>query len=267
MKISVIQLDNGGDKPANIRNIANLVDAAVQSDNPDLVILPEMSACRAPSVEAMRASGEPIDGPFHEFLSSLASRHRINLLSGSTVERSGEQFFNTSVLIGRKGEILCKYRKIHRFDVTLPDGTAYLESSMFEGGNEVVSTVLEGVTVGFTICYDLRFSVLFKKLAELGADLIVLPAAFHFQTGVDHWEVLLRARAIETQCYVAAANQIGAFDERGGMSFGHSMIIDPWGLVTAQVSNHQGHATARFDRGYLEDVRKRMPVRQHQVLG
>jgi nitrilase len=121
--------------------------------------------------------------------------------------------------------------------------------------------------VGFTICYDLRFPVLFKKLAELGADIIVVPAAFHFRTRIDHWEVLLRARAIETQCYVVAPNQIGSFDDRAGESFDHSTILDPLGLVLAQVSKAPGYATARFDRGYLEDVRRRMPVQQHQVPG
>jgi predicted amidohydrolase len=269
MKISVLQLNNAGDVQANLRNIADLVDAAVKTDNPDLVVLPEMSACRSSSVVTLRESGEPIGeltGPTHEFLSALASRHRINLISGSTIERSGGEFFNTGVLIGRDGQILTKYRKIHLFDVTLPDGTPHLESSVFGRGTEVVTFALEGVTVGFTICYDLRFPVLFKKLAELGADIIVVPAAFHFRTGVDHWEVLLRARAIETQCYVVAPDQTGSFDDGAGESFGHSMIVDPWGLITAQVSHGPGYATARFDRGYLEDVRRRMPVLQHQVL-
>jgi predicted amidohydrolase len=269
MKISVIQLNNAGDVQANLRSIADLVDAAVASDKPDLVVLPEMSACRSSSVETLTASAEPIGeatGPAHEFLSALASRHGINLITGSSVERSGGQLFNTGVLIGRDGQILTKYRKIHRFDVTLPDGTAHLESSVFGGGTEVVTFALEGVTVGFTICYDLRFPVLFKKLAELGADIIVVPAAFHFRTGVDHWEVLLRARAIETQCYVVAPDQTGSFDNGAGESFGHSMILDPWGMIVAQVSHGLGYASARFDRGYLEDVRRRMPILQHQVL-
>jgi len=164
-----------------------------------LIILPEVASCRSSRADVMRASAEPIDGPYHEFLSYLAARHRINLHSGSALELSGDEMFNTSVVFGRSGEVLAKYRKMHRFDVTMPNGVSHLESSIFGGGTEVVTANVDGVTVGLTICYDLRFPALFDRLREKGAEIIVVPSAFQLLTGVDHWEVLLRARAIETQ--------------------------------------------------------------------
>ncbi|MDB5581491.1 MAG: hypothetical protein JWR80_6667 [Bradyrhizobium sp.] len=266
MRTCVVQLNNTADKAENLNRIGDLIDAAVQADHPDFIVLPEMSACMTTDEATLRASAEPIDGPFLQALSGLARHYSVNLLSGSTVEQRGDRLFNTSVLFGRTGQTISQYSKIHRFDVSLPDGTAYHESQIVERGDEVVSTMLEGVRVGFTICYDLRFPVMFHKLAEQGCDLIVLPAAFTFQTGAAHWEVLLRARAIETQCYVLAAGQTGALKGEPHMSFGHSMIVDPWGQIVAQVSNKPGHAAAQFDREYLQNVRQRMPVRQHQIL-
>jgi len=266
MKISVVQIDGSGDKTENIASITKLVDAVVQSDNPDLVILPEVSSFRTASPEVLRECSEPLDGPYHAFLSALAARHRINLHSGSSVVRRGDRLSNTSVLFGRSGDVLATYSKMHMFDVTMPNGVTTKESEVFEAGREVVTAMVEGVTVGFTICHDLRFSVLFDRLAELGAELIVVPSAFHLQTGMDQWEVLLRARAIETQCYIAGPNQVGSFDGGAAVSFAHSMIVDPWGMVAAQVSHKQGYATARLDRAYLEAVRARMPLRQQRVL-
>lgn len=266
MKISVVQLNAGADKDANLRRIVELVQAAAAADAPDLVILPEVCACLSGKASTLHENAEPIDGRFATALSALAARLGIYLHSGSFIERRANSYFNTSLLFGRNGALLGRYSKIHRFDIDLPDGTSIRESQIVERGDRVVVTELAGLKLGFAICYDLRFPELFRQLSDAGADLIVLPSAFTFQTGADHWEVLIRARAIETQCYVAAPGQIGGYDGNRYMNFGHSMIVDPWGLVVAQASNQEGHASATIDLPYVRTVRQRLPVRSHRVL-
>lgn len=267
MRVSVIQLNASDDKRSNLARVTELVETAVRADAADLVILPEMSSCISGSPDMLHHNAEPIEGgEWGRDLSALARRLSINLHSGSMIEKRGDAYYNTSVLYGRRGQILGRYSKIHRFDVILPDGTAIQESAVVERGDSVEVVEVEGVKLGFAICYDLRFPELFRKLADAGADLIAIPSAFTFQTGSDHWEVLLRARAIETQCYVAAPGQSGLFDKGKYMNFGHSMIVDPWGLVVAQASNREGHASAALDLAHMAAVRTRLPIRSHYVL-
>lgn len=266
MRISAIQLNPSSDVAANLSRVIELVESAVRADAPDLVILPEMSACMSGDPQVLHDSAEEvIGGSWGAALSDLAKRLSVNLHSGSQIELRSGSYYNTSVLYGRRGEILGRYSKIHRFDVILPDGTAIMESAVVERGDEVVVVEVDGIKLGFAICYDLRFPELFRRLADAGADLIVLPSAFTFQTGADHWEVLIRARAIETQCYVAAPGQTGMFDGKY-MSFGHSMIVDPWGIVVAQASNGEGFTSAAIDPSYTLMVRNRLPVGKHHVL-
>ncbi|MFD0849351.1 carbon-nitrogen hydrolase family protein [Sphingosinicella xenopeptidilytica] len=267
MKFSVIQLNSSDDQAANIDNIVALVEAAVQEDRPDLVILPEMSAFISGSADKLRNSAQPVlEGGYHQAMSALAARLQVNIHAGSSVELRDGACYNTSAVFSRDGTLLGRYSKIHRFDATLPDGTELKESATIAAGSDIVVVVIEGVRVGLAICFDLRFAELFRRLADLEADLIVVPSAFTFQTGADHWEILLRARAIETQCYVAAPGQVGTFDNGKYMNFGHSMIVDPWGLVVAQVSNGPGFVSTRLDSRYMEQVRTRLPVRQNRVL-
>ena len=171
-------------------------------------------------------------------------------------------------MFGRDGAELARYRKLHLFDVVTPDGREYRESALVGRGDAVVTYAADGVQVGCSICYDLRFGELYRRLAADGAQLITVPAAFTLQTGKDHWEILLRARAIETECYVAAAAQVGTFPAGRDMrqNWGHSMILDPWGKVLAQVPERPGFATARLDLAYLGRVREMLPVAQHRVL-
>ncbi len=266
MKISVIQVNISQDKQHNLRKIVDLTEAAVRIERSDMVILPEMSAFMAADPSALRDSAEPVDGPFASALSDLAARLGIFLHAGSIIEARGERRYNTSFLFGRDGALLGRYSKVHRFDVTLPDGTKIRESAMWDRGEEIAVVHIGAVKVGFAICYDLRFGELFRKLVDAGATLIVLPSAFTFQTGADHWEVLVRARAIETQCYVAAPGQWGSHDGGKGQTWGHSMIVDPWGVVVAQASSKDGYASATIDLDYLESVRTRLPVQSHRVL-
>jgi nitrilase len=189
---------------------------------------------------------------------------------GSFFERvPGEnRAHNTTVVFDREGREVARYRKIHMFDITAPDGTKYQESATMKPGDAVVTYECEGVTVGCAICYDLRFAELFAALAERGATVIALPAAFTLQTGKDHWEVLLRARAIENQAYMLAAGQTGAYEAKGKTlrNYGHSMVIDPWGHVVARASDGVGIVSSRLDLGLPQAVRQRMPVAEHRRL-
>lgn len=265
MKVSIVQYNVKVSNAENLARATDLVRRAASTDRPDLIILPEMSAFMSSDPGKKATGAEPIDGTFASAMSSLAAELNTNINLGSIVEERQGKYYNTSVVFGRDGRALGQYSKIHRFDVTLPDGTEIRESAGVEAGTDVVVTNVDDQPMGFAICYDLRFAELFRKLADAGAKLIVMPSAFLQATGMDHWEVLLRARAIENQCYVAAANHIGTID--GGQAmFGHSMIIDPWGLIVAQMSNQDGFASATLDFEYLETVRRRIPVRNHRVL-
>jgi len=266
MKVSAIQFNVTDDKAANIATIENLVGACVERDAPDFVVLPEASAFLSADVAHLHALAEPIDGPYAQAMAGLAVRNNCVIHAGSIVERRGDRFYNTSQVFDRSGDLIGRYSKIHRFDVVLPDGTEMRESDIVDRGDEIVVIEVDGHKVGLSICYDLRFSQLFHQLALRGASIIVLPAAFTFQTGADHWEVLVRARAIETQCYVVAPNQIGTYGNGKYMNFAHSMIVDPWGMIIGQASNSEGWITATLDMGYLASVRSRLPVHQHHVL-
>lgn len=269
MRVCVVQMTSINDKAHNLREAERLIARAVQEERPDLVVLPEVWAFQGGSNEERRGAAEAIPGgEAYAFLRATAARHGIWLHGGSYLEREGEARYNTSVAFDRAGREVARYRKIHLFDVVTPDGREYRESATVGRGQDVVTYDAEGLKVGCTICYDLRFGELYRALAEQGAQLIVVPAAFTLQTGKDHWEVLLRARAIETGCYVAAAAQVGLYPsgKEQRACWGHSMLIDPWGKLLAQVTDRPGAATARLDLGYLGRVREMLPVHQHRVL-
>lgn len=269
MRIAVIQMNSGDDKAANIEQARRLVAEAVREDRPDMVALPEVWAHMGGSSQARRASGETLPGgPAWTALADMAREHGIFVHGGSIFERDGEALYNTTLAFDRTGAEIARYRKIHRFDITTPDGREYRESRLVGRGEEIVTFDAEGVRVGCSICYDVRFGELYRRLAEAGATVIMVPSAFTLQTGKDHWEVLLRARAIETQTYVVAAAQWGAFGSSDGprYNWGHSMIVDPWGHVLAQAREGRGFATARIDLGYLAKVRGNLPVHEHRVL-
>ena len=202
-------------------------------------------------------------------MQDLARKHRIFIHAGSILERiEGEdRLGNTTLVFDRAGEEVARYRKIHLFDITAPDGTEYKESASFKPGDAVVTYDCEGMTVGCSICYDLRFPQLFQALAERGAEMIALPAAFTLQTGKDHWEVLCRARAIETETYFCAAAQTGNFMQgnQTRSTYGHSLVADPWGHVVARASDGVGTVSTRLDKHRVAKVRAMIPVAQHRV--
>jgi nitrilase len=267
MKIATLQMNTQDDKAANIRQAIALIDAAVAAEQPDLVVLPETFTYMGGTVESRRANAETFpEGEGYQAMQAQARKHGIFLHAGSMTEAAGEKCYNTTLVFDRSGKEIARYRKIHLFDVEVPGGMSYRESDTMMGGREVVTYNLEGVTVGCAICYDLRFPELFRRLQEQGAQIIVLPAAFTLQTGKDHWEVLLRARAIETQTYMVACGQVFAHDGGTRLCYGHSMIIDPWGNKIADCSDAVTYGTAQIDIGYLGKVRAGMPVAQHHVL-
>jgi nitrilase len=280
MRTSVIQMQPGHDKAANIEQARRLAEAAIAADAPDLVTLPEMWSClggdrtaKFAAAEALPSPGRDIGGAAYEMLRGMARRHGIHVHGGSIGELSdgpeGPRLFNTTVVFDPDGREIARYRKIHLFDITTPDGTGYRESATYGAGREVVACDIGGVRVGLAICYDLRFAELFLALRRLGAELIVLPAAFTVPTGRDHWETLIRARAIETQCWIAAPATHGAHTDAAGKpreTYGHSLICDPWGTVVARVPDGQGFATAAMDAALTARVRRDMPVLEHRVL-
>ena len=278
MKISVIQVNAGDDKQVNLDAACGLVDEAVTADRPDMVVLPEMFAYMGGTVDSRRANAEalPVNGAAggaaggaaYEALRGLARDNGIYVHGGSFLEQDGDAYYNTTVAFDRAGAELARYRKIHLFDVMTPDGVPYRESDTIGRGDAVVTYEADGIKVGCSICYDLRFGELYRALAAAGAQVIMVPAAFTLQTGKDHWELLLRARAVETETYVVAPDQIGRFRENNAprACWGHSMIVDPWGHVLAQAQDKPGFASANIDLAYLAEVRTRLPVHEHRVL-
>lgn len=271
MRVSAIQLQSGPDREQNHAEVRRLCAMAMTGETPELLVLPEVFAFQGGSLPARRDAAEAIpDGPSSRLLRELAITHRVAVHGGSFLERDPESgaLFNTSVVYGPDGSLLARYRKLHLFDVALPDGTVFRESDLMRRGTEVVTFALGATTVGCTICYDLRFGELFRQLAARGARVIVVPAAFTALTGHAHWEILLRARAIETQCFVIAAAQTGEFPTPGGnrRNWGHSMIIDPWGTVLASLEDGSAAVSATLDLARAETVRRQIPVHDHRVL-
>jgi len=262
MRAAAIQLNSTGDRARN-RASAELLVRAAAADGAAFVVLPEKwNVLGTP--EQLAAGAEPLDGPSTTWARELARELRVDLVAGSIVElREDGRRFNTSVHVGPDGEPKAVYRKLHLFDVEVA-GVVYRESDGEDPGEEIVTTALaDGTEVGMAICYDLRFPELFRILTLNGARVLVLPSAFTLATTRDHWEVLLRARAIENQCYVVAANQIGEHAP-GKSSGGRSLIADPWGTVLATAPDAEGCALAELDLARQDAIRARLPALAHR---
>ncbi|WP_374595256.1 carbon-nitrogen hydrolase family protein [Sphingosinicella sp.] len=270
MKVTLIQLTSHDNKAANIVHAENLLRRSIEASRPDLVALPEVFTYHGGTVDGAKNSAETIPGgPAFEMLCQIAREYGVYVHGGSIGERDEDRFYNTTPVINPRGELVVRYRKIHMFDVMTPDGKSYQESATFTPGSDIVTYDVGDVRIGCTICYDLRFGELFVALAKKGVQVIILPAAFTMMTGKDHWEALLRARAIETQCYVLAPGQVGSYFGGGveRMNYGNSMIIDPWGTVIARAQDGIGFVSAELDLAYLEKVRSDIPSNRNRVLG
>jgi len=258
MRAAAVQLNSTPDKERNLEKADRLVRRAAR-EGAELVVLPEKWSVLGTGSD-LRAGAEPLDGDALTWARGAARELGIELVAGSVSERveGDEKLRNTSVHIGPDGEDRATYRKIHMFDVEV-DGVVYRESEHEEPGDEVVLSATDGgVELGLTVCYDLRFPELYRMLAVDGARVIAVPSAFTLATTRDHWEPLLRARAIENQAFVVAANQIGEHAP-GLRSGGRSMIVDPWGLVLALASDEETVITAELDLDNQAAIRRRLP--------
>ena len=255
MRAAAVQLNSNNDKGRNLEAAERLVRAAA-ADGAQLVALPEKWNLLAGGEELL-AGAEPLDGPTLTAARGWARSLGIHLLAGSISEQGAEKAFNTSVLIGPDGEDLAVYRKIHMFDVDV-GGVAYRESEHERAGTEIVTAPIGELIAGLSVCYDLRFPELYRILAVRGARLLAVPSAFTSTTGRDHWEVLLRARAIENQAFVLAPNQVGEAPPQFS-SYGHSAIVDPWGTLLACATDGECFVAADLDFAAQRQVRESLP--------
>ncbi len=263
MKAAAVQLNSGADVDANIA-AADLHVRAAAADGATLVVLPEKWTVMG-SAEDLRAGAQTLAGSAIAWARETARELKLDLVAGSISERvpRREKLSNASVHVGPDGEVKAVYRKLHMFDVEI-EGKRYRESDTDEPGEEVVVSELgEGSKLGMSICYDLRFPELFRVLALRRVRVVALPAAFTLPTTRDHWEPLVRARAIENQVFVVAANQVG--EHPGGhRSGGRSLIVDPWGTVLARAGEAPGHIVAELDFDRQDDIRRRVPLLKHR---
>ncbi|MBX3181039.1 MAG: carbon-nitrogen hydrolase family protein [Polyangiaceae bacterium] len=288
MRVAVVQLNASEDVEANLAALTAQVEAAA-ADGAELIGLPENATflgseqLKCEQAEIIGAGvggaegvadprGPDPSSPVQARLAALAARHGVYLLVGGVPEHSGDESrpYNTSVLFDRSGVTHARYRKIHLFDIDLPGGGSLRESHATTGGDEVVVTEVVSragrrCKLGLSVCYDLRFPELYRAQVAAGAEILTVPAAFTAQTGPAHWRVLLRARAIENQCWLLAPAQWGKHP-RDRASHGHAMIVDPWGTVVAECSEGVGFAAATLDFSYQHQVRSRLPCLSHRRL-
>jgi len=262
MKAAVVQVCGGENIDKNLARACEIIREA-RADGAELICLPENVAFVR--IAEKRNFGETLDGRVVTTFANLARETGAAILIGSVQQLSDEahRVYNTSILLDAQGTIVGKYEKLHLFDIDIPGQVTYQESANVKPGDKAITADWKGTRFGMTICYDLRFPELYRKLLDQGAEVLLVPAAFTMQTGKDHWEVLLRARAIENQCYVLAPGQWG---HHGGVrhSYGHSMIIDPWGHVIARCSDGEGYAAAWLDPDKLATVRRNLPCASHR---
>jgi deaminated glutathione amidase len=267
MWVAAVQLNSTPDLDRNLARARALIEEAA-GRGAQLIALPEHFAYLGPQ-DQNPPSAQPLNGPLVSEFRELARKLGVFLLLGSFPELiPGEaKPFNTSLLLSPQGEILARYRKMHLFDVDLFKGPSYQESRAMQAGTDLAVAPLPGTpfTAGLAICYDLRFPELFRALSAQKADLLLLPAAFTLTTGRDHWEVLVRARAIENQAYVLAPAQFGQHSP-GRRSYGRSLIVDPWGLILAQAPDGEGVIYARLDHERLQKLRRELPCLHHRRL-
>ncbi|HEX8120981.1 MAG TPA: carbon-nitrogen hydrolase family protein [Solirubrobacteraceae bacterium] len=261
MRAAAVQLTSTDDLDRNLDTADRLTRAAAK-DGAQLVVLPEKWPALGPAEVVAQGAQDLDDGPAVRWAQSTAKELGLDLVAGSMAIRSGDRLRNTALHFGPGGSLEATYTKMHLFDVEV-DGRTYRESEHEDPGDEVVVTDVRGMKLGLAVCYDLRFPTLFEELAHKGAQAFALPSAFTLKTTRDHWDVLVRARAIEQQAFVVAANQTG--EHAGGMrSGGRSMIVDPWGVVLAQAPDAERHVVADLDLEAQKRVRAELPALRHR---
>lgn len=260
-KIAQIQPDVIPDLDRNLQMAERMIAKAVSS-GAQLICLPEMFCCPY-SGQFMRRYAEAEGGRVWRFCSELAKRHRVYLSAGSVPESAGGHIFNTAYVFDRDGKQIAKYRKTHLFDVDIEGGVRYKESDVVTADSETVMFDTELCKMGLCVCYDVRFPELARKLVLAGARLLLIPASFNTTTGPAHWELTMRARALDNQCYVIATAPANN-PEAGYKAYGHSIVCDPWGRVVSQLGTECGIAVTEIDLDYIEKVRKELPLLEHR---
>lgn len=279
MRVALIQMAPSDDRSANILQAQRLVAEAVEAQKPNLVVLPEIWSCLGGSVETKRLNAEPLPEPgqkggvLYEALRAIARQHKVWVHGGSIGEvadtETGGKLANTSLVFDPKGQECGRYRKIHLFDVITPNGDGYRESDSYVPGQTIEVADINGVPTGLAICYDLRFAELFLALRAAEVEMIILPAAFTQQTGEAHWKILVCARAIEAQAWMIACGTTGWHVDGEGnqrQTYGHSMIVSPWGEVVLELGSEEAWGTADLDMDEVRKVRQRMPVQANRRL-
>lgn len=262
LRVTLVQMSAGQDLLANLQRVKHVLS---DIGTTDVIALPEVFTVRG-SDQDYRDTAAALNGPIMSMLAGLARRHNAWLLAGSVIEASDQQYYNTSLLLNRRGEIACSYRKMHLFEAYLDSGQVIRESDTYSAGDTPVMTDLDGWSCGMAICYDLRFPELFRHYSARGADLFFLPSNFTQRTGKDHWEILLRARAIENQCFIVAPDQCGTNPHTLVESHGNSMIIGPWGEIIARIDEGEQAMTVTLDMNDLHATRRRVPALEHRKL-
>lgn len=263
----VVQMTSRSDVGENLRKAEALI-AEAAARGAKLVALPENFALfGSESDRAGHAEVADGSGPIVGSMAAAARRHGVALVLGGMPERhpGGGAAYNSAVYLTSEGVVAGVYRKIHLFDVSIPDGATYAESRSTTGGEEIVVVDTPWAKLGLSVCYDLRFPELYRELAARGAQVLTVPAAFTQHTGRDHWHVLLRARAIENLAFVLAPAQFGANTDKR-VTYGHALVVDPWGHVVAEVGDHEGVAVAEIDLAYQSQVRQQLPSLSHRRL-
>ena len=266
--IAAIQINGSSDIEKNLSTTERLVRSAAAA-GAEFVATPEATTYLGPHDRKIQLA-EPVDGPTHQRLARLAADCGITLLVGSVAERCDDtKAYNTSLLFGPNGALLAQYRKMHLFDVDLSatGGVSFKESSTTARGRELVVADTSVGCVGLSICFDLRFPEVYRSLCDQGATILAVPSAFTLMTGKDHWHTLLRARAIENQAWVVAPGQWGPHDDQGlRMSYGHSLIVDPWGTVVAECGDGEGFCIAELDTDRAPRIRSQIPMNDNRCL-
>ncbi len=268
MRVALCQMNAGDDVAANLDIAEGLLEEAA-GERADLAALPEYLSYLGPSARRPELA-EPIPGPTSDRLAAKAGETGMWVLAGGLLEADGERVHDTAVLYDRSGEPVARYRKIHLYDVDLPGQPPFRESATITPGEQLVTHRVDDCRVGLSVCYDLRFPELYRGLMAQGAEVLLVPAQFQFATGKDHWHTLLRARAIENQCFVVAPGQWGPYGdpERGRRSYGHSLVVDPWGRVILEAPEEgTGVWVTELDLAELRRIRQTFPALQHRRLG
>lgn len=265
-RLTAVQLNSLPTAKDNLAKLDRLLKD-LPEERPQLVVLPEAFSCFGAGDKAQFEMAEADgDGPVQRHLAELAQRHQIDLIAGTIPLQAGERFAAASLCFNRDGQQLARYDKVHLFDVDVADNTRnYRESKWTRPGGQVVTVDLGYAVVGMAVCYDVRFPELFKALRQAGADIVVLPSAFTQVTGAAHWHTLVSARAIEQQVYMVAPGQVGEH-ANGRKTYGHSIIVDPWGQVIAEKADGEGLISASYDGKLVQAIRQQMPVAEQTQL-